>query len=188
MKQAIYGLLLYIFLLLPPVVEILESIMIVHMHMQMMLLVVSGFLMARFFQERFPIFFEKWNSDGVPGITLVLFIWVYWMIPRSMDEALIIPTVETFKFISLPFFVGIPLRDSWKKFSSVGKNIILIFFTVIFLIMSWIYIGSENQLCNNYLINEQKALGWGTLAIGICMMIYVIQLLFVDQSEFKEIN
>lgn len=186
MKQAIYGLLLYVFLMLPPVAEILETIMIIHMHMQMTLFVVSGFLMARFFQIRFPRFFEKWNQNGVPGMTLAIMIWVYWMIPRAMDDALTVQMVEIFKFISLPFFVGLPLRDSWRKFGAVGKNIILVIFTLIFIVAGWIYIGSESQLCNNYDIVEQKGLGWGTLAIGACMALYLIQLIFVDQSEFTE--
>jgi hypothetical protein len=52
MTQFIYGLLLYIFLMLPPVANLVESIMITHMHMQMPMLVISGMLMARFFQMR----------------------------------------------------------------------------------------------------------------------------------------
>ena len=58
------------------------------MHMQMPILVIAGFFMARFFQIRFPGFFEKWNRNGVPGIRLFSIIMVYWMIPRTMDEAL----------------------------------------------------------------------------------------------------
>ena len=50
MKQSFYGLLLFIFLVLPPVANLMESIMIIHMHMQMPMLVFAGFLMARFFK------------------------------------------------------------------------------------------------------------------------------------------
>ena len=94
MKQSIYGFVLFVFLILPPVANLLESIMIIHMHMQMPLLVIAGFLMAKFFQTRFPHFFEKWNHNGVPGIILFVIIWVYWMIPRTMDEALTVQSVE----------------------------------------------------------------------------------------------
>jgi hypothetical protein len=72
MKQYTYGLLLFVILMLPPIANLLESIMIIHMHMQMPLIVFSGFLMVRFFQVRFPDFFEKWNHNGVPGITLFI--------------------------------------------------------------------------------------------------------------------
>lgn len=185
MKQTIYGLLMYIFLLLPPVANLLESIMITHMHMQMPLLVMAGFLMARFFQSRFPHFFEKWNSNGVPGILLFMIVMTYWMIPRTMDEALTMPSIEIFKYISLPFLAGVPLRDSWKKLGSIGKNTVLISFTVIFLGMGWLYIWSPNQLCNNYLLIEQITLGWGFLTTALCTIIYLVYVSFIDSSSYE---
>lgn len=187
MKQTIYGLLLLLFLILPPVADLLESIMYIHMHMQMPLLVVSGFLMARFFQNQFPQFFAKWNSNGIPGIILFVIITSYWMlIPRLMDEAITMPMIEGFKFVSLPFLAGVPLRDSWKKLSSDGKNIVYEAFVILLFLVAWIYIGAKDQLCNNYLIHEQKELGWGTLVVAVCITIYLIQLLFTDQSEYEE--
>ncbi|GGB39588.1 hypothetical protein GCM10011409_16370 [Lentibacillus populi] len=185
MKQAMYGLLLYIFLILPPVANLLESIMIVHMHTQMPLLVFSGFLMAQFFQLRFPRFFAKWNQNGVPGLLLFLIVWSYWMIPRAMDEAITIQVVEIFKFISLPFLAGVPLRDSWKKLSTFGKGFIYVFIMLIFSLMAVLYIGTDEQICNNYLEVDQKTLGWGSLAMAACMIIYGIQFIFTDQSTYE---
>ncbi|MBY7143077.1 hypothetical protein KFZ56_08410 [Virgibacillus sp. NKC19-3] len=185
MKQAIYGLGLYIFLCLPPVITLLESIMSFHMHMQMPFLIVAGFLMAPFFQKQFPYLFEKWNHNGIPGILLFTIIMAYWLIPRTMDEALTIHAVEIFKFISLPFLAGVPLRDSWRKLSKLGKNIIYIVFSIMFGVMGWLYVASPTQLCNNYLIVEQKTLGWGFFAFALCIIIYFIQLLFIDESEYE---
>lgn len=185
MKQFIYGLLLYLVLMIPPVAHFLESIMIVHMHMQMPLLVFSGFLMARLFQLRFPRFFEKWNSNGVPGILLFLIIAVYWTIPKTMDETLTIQSAEIFKFISLPFLAGISLRDSWKKLSSRGKNTVIVFFTIKYFGMGWLYIESPVQLCNNYLIIDQLTLGWGFLTTAICLVIYLIYTAVIDRSKYE---
>ncbi|WP_026700654.1 hypothetical protein [Salibacterium aidingense] len=185
MKQAVYGLLLYGFLVLPPVAALLESIMIVHMHMQMPLLVLSGIFMARFFQIHFPRFFEKWNKNGVPGVLLFMVIWSYWMIPRMMDETLSVQAVEVFKFISLPFLAGVSLRDSWSKLGSSAQSMVFVFLTVVFLFMAWIYIGADKQICNNYLEVEQKTLGWGSLAFALIMIIYFLQLFYIDQSEYK---
>ena len=185
MKQSIYGFVLFVFLILPPVANLLESIMIIHMHMQMPLLVIAGFLMAKFFQTRFPHFFEKWNHNGVPGIILFVIIWVYWMIPRTMDEALTVQSVELFKFFSLPFLAGIPFRDSWKKLGSTGKNVIFISFTIMFIGLGWLYIGSPVQLCNNYLIIEQITLGWGFLLTAICMVLYMAYVTFIDHSKYE---
>src|SRR5699024_1985504 len=141
MIQVIYGLILFIFLMLPPVVKLLESIMIIHMHMQMPLLVIAGFLMAPFFQKMFPTLFRNWNANGLAGILLFLIIMLYWTMPRAMDEALTIPAMdealtipamEVFKFMSLPFFAGVPLRDSWKKLGKIGKNAVFVVFLIVF--------------------------------------------------------
>lgn len=185
MKQSLYGLLLVGALAIPPVAHLMESVMIIHMHMQMPLLVFAGFLMARFFQERFPHFFETWNQNGIPGILLFSIIIVYWMIPRTMDEALTGLSMEIFKFVSLPLLAGIPLRDSWKKLGAIGRNTVIIIFTSMFLGMGWLYIKVPVQLCNNYLVIDQIILGWGFLTTAICMVIYLIYKAFYDPTKYE---
>ncbi|MBU9710381.1 hypothetical protein [Evansella tamaricis] len=185
MKHLIYGLLIFMVMALPPVSNLLESIMIVHMHMQMPILVVSGFIMGRFFQIYFPVFFNKWNENGFPGILLFCIIMLYWMLPRTMDEALTVQSVQIFKFISLPFLAGIPLRDSWGKLSSNAKNIIIAVFTFVFIVMGIIYIFSPEQICNNYLIVEQITLGWGFITMAICMMIYLAYKTSINPEEYE---
>ena len=121
----------------------------------------------------------------MPGITLFLIIVFYWLLPRTMDEALTTSMVEVFKFISWPFLAGVPLRDSWGKLTPILQNGVLITISLVFGFMAWLYIASPTQLCNNYLIVEQRALGWGFLLIGGCIMLYFIQSLFVDESDYE---
>jgi hypothetical protein len=185
LNQSFYGLLLFIFLMIPPVADFMESVMVIHMHMQMPMLVIAGFLMARSLQSRFPVFFEKWNTDGIPGILLFVFIMIYWMLPRTMDEALTVPAVEAFKFISLPFLAGIPLRDSWRKISPSLKNGLIIGFAFLFLGLGWLYIASPVQLCNNYLLIEQITLGWAFVATAICFVIFLAYTYFVDPEQYE---
>lgn len=185
MTQAKYGLVLVISLALPPVAQLMESIMIIHMHMQMPLIVIAGFLMAPFFQQKFPQFFWKWNENGIPGILLFIIIILYWMIPRTMDDALQSIPVELFKFISLALLAGVPLRNSWSKLTTKSKNIIFIFFLIVFAFMGVLYIFSPVQLCNNYLRTEQITLGWGFVTTAVCTFIYLLQLVFIDPSEYE---
>jgi hypothetical protein len=185
MTQFLFGLVLLIGLMLPPVANLMESVMIIHMHMQMPMLVIAGFFMARIFLQRFPQFFDKYNQNGIPGILLFIIIIAYWMLPRTMDEALTVQSVEIFKFISLPFLAGVPLRDSWKKLSKPAKNNIITLFTVMFLGMGWLYIQSNAQLCNNYLVIDQIILGWGFITMAICMVIYLIYVFAVDPSQYE---
>ncbi|WP_077620470.1 hypothetical protein [Bacillus sinesaloumensis] len=186
MKQFLIGLGLLIVLALPPVANLLESIMIIHMHMQMPSIVIAGFLMGKLFQQRFPTLFEKWNENGVPGILLFTVIMVYWTIPKTMDETLTITSMEVFKFFSLSLLAGVPLRDSWKKLSDRAKNLVFIFFTVKYLGMGVLYINTNMQLCNNYLVIDQITLGWGFITTAICIAIYLVYNNFTDQSIYKE--
>ncbi|WP_411843645.1 hypothetical protein [Salinicoccus sp. HZC-1] len=186
MRQFWYGLSLFLLLALPPVRGLLESIMAFHMHMQMMLLVVSGLLMAPFFQKHFGGIIEKFNKTGIPGTALFFIILLYWMLPRTMDEALELWTLELFKFISLPFLAGVPLRDSWKKLGRAGQIIGYLVLSVIFSTMAYLYIFSESTLCNNYLMTDQKTVGWGFAFFAVCILLYLILTVFTDQSQYFE--
>ncbi|WP_059173537.1 hypothetical protein [Bacillus sp. FJAT-27445] len=185
MKQGVYGLFLLAVLALPPVVNFMESIMIVHMHMQMPLLVISGFFMGRFFLDKFPHLFEKWNENGVPGIFLFMIIIGYWMLPRAMDEALTLPAAEVFKFISLPFLAGVPFRDSWSKLSGRGRNTVIGFFTALFIAMGWLYIMAPDNLCNSYLVFDQVILGWGYMATAAAFIVYLGYSFFINPADYE---
>ncbi|WP_164668107.1 hypothetical protein [Virgibacillus doumboii] len=178
-----FGFLLFIILIIPTVRNLMESVMVVHMLVQIPLLIISGWWVAGYFQKKFPGFFEKWNENGIPGITLVVFITIYWMIPRTLDEALVSWDVELFKFISLPFLAGIPFRDSWRKLGSVGKSFIIFNYIPMFGLMAWLYIDAPVRICNNYLEVEQKVLGWGFLAVTAALVLYILQSVFTDQSD-----
>ncbi|HLS23041.1 MAG TPA: hypothetical protein VK037_03885 [Pseudogracilibacillus sp.] len=183
MNLFIYGLILFIFLALPPVAELAESIMAIHMHMQMPLFAVAGILMTPFLQRLAPNFFRTWNKDGIPGLLLALVVISYWLIPRAMDDALIHYSVELFKFFSWTFLVGVPLMDSWKKLSLGWKRGTFLFLTVAYTIMAFVYIFAEEQLCNNYLVIEQQTLGWSFLFIAICIFLYFMITFFERESD-----
>jgi hypothetical protein len=102
-----------------------------------------------------------------------------------MDDSLTSIYMETFKFFSLSFLAGIPLRDSWDKLQSIWKNSIFIGFTILFMGMGWLYIYSPVQLCNNYLLVEQITLGWGFIATAICMILYMFYITFTDSSQYE---
>jgi len=183
MKAFVYGLILFIFLALPPVAQLAESIMTIHMHMQMPLLAIAGMLMTPQFKHWFPRFFAKWNETGIPGILLVLIVAGYWLIPRAMDDALMYLPVEIFKFFSWTFLIGIPLMDSWPKLTKGWKNIIFVTLGSLYLLMAIVYMFAPDQLCNNYLIVEQRTLGWAFLFISFCLFLYFIQILFMKTDD-----
>ncbi|MFC4386936.1 hypothetical protein ACFOZ1_03835 [Gracilibacillus marinus] len=184
MKQAKYGLVLFILLALAPVRSLLESMMIFHMHTQMPLIVFSGFLIAPFFQQTFPNFFRKYNYTGLPGILLVILIWTYWQMPRAMDDALVYPHIELFKFISLSLLVGVPLRDSFPKLKKIYQFLFFLYLFCSLLGLGFIYIWIDEQICNNYLVIEQQTLGWSSLALSFCVLLYIAMQMF-ESKETK---
>jgi len=186
MDQAKIGAALFVFLAVPPVARFMESVMVLHMHMQMPLLVVAGLLMAPFVQKRFPGAFERWNPTGIPGILLFAWISCFWLLPRAMDEALTIPGMEIFKFASLPFLAGIPLRDSWRKLGAKGQKWVVGFFAAVFMGMGLLYIFAPVRLCNNYLEIEQLALGWGFVFTAAGMIVYLVYSALVAPAEYEE--
>ncbi|HLR23099.1 MAG TPA: hypothetical protein VK100_05175 [Pseudogracilibacillus sp.] len=185
MKQAVYGSILLIFLMLPPVTHLAESIMSIHMHMQMPLIAIGGMLLTPFLQKKFPSFFEKYNENGIPGIILFFIIMLYWIIPKAMDDVLSSGYAEAFKFISWAL-LGIALRDSWSKISRGWEYIVFIGVAIMYMTMAGLYIFSPDQLCNNYLIVEQRTLGWSYFFIALCLLLYFIQDLFADKDAYQE--
>lgn len=182
MKQLGLGFILFAILLVSPFKNYFESIMFLHMLIQLPLLIVVGWLIGKWVIHKFPHFFSVWNTNGVPGMILVVFITMYWMVPRALDEAITVGFVEVFKFISLPI-VGLLLRDSWHKIQILGKSFIYLNYLSMFGLMAWLYIDSPIQICNNYLVTQQKALGWGFLVITVWMVLYMLQAVFTDHSE-----
>lgn len=176
MKCFIYGVILYILLALPPIIELFESLMFIHMHIQMPLLAVVGILWTPLIKQKYPNFFDRWNEDGVPGLLLLAIVITYWIIPRAMDDAITHTPFEVFKFISWPLFVGVAFKDSWEKLTEKWQHISYIYFSFIYGVIGFIYIFAEDQLCNNYLIIEQRILGWSFLFIALSIFIYFFQL------------
>ncbi|TCJ05704.1 hypothetical protein [Cytobacillus praedii] len=185
MKQTGLGIILYGILVVPPVKAYLESIMLLHMLVQLPLLILAGWFIGDRLIKKFHPFFTAWNTDGVPGMIFVVFITMYWMLPRALDEAVTMYYIELFKFISLPL-VGLFLKDSWKKMQTLGKGFIFLNYLSMFALMAWLYIDSPIQICNNYLETQQKFLGWGFLVITIWMILYLLQAVFTDHSEKAE--
>ncbi|MCE4957384.1 hypothetical protein [Macrococcoides caseolyticum] len=171
MRQFYYGLALFIFLALPPIRTLFESIMVMHMHMQMMLLFIAGWLMGKLVNQKL-IKAHRYNTTGMPGLIIFIFLFIYWMLPRAMDEALEYLQVEAFKFVSIPL-IGMLFRDSMAKLNHNKKFIIYTCIAITFSILAYFYIFSETTLCNNYLENDQLAVGYGFIFIAISVVLFM---------------
>jgi hypothetical protein len=184
-KPLIIGSSILLILLIPPIRVYMESIMIIHMLVQLPLLIIAGWFLGEYMISKIPKVFIVSNDNGVPGIILFVAITMFWMLPRTLDEALTFPIYELFKFVSLPFS-GIILVDSWGKINALGRVFIYLNYLSMFALMGWLYLDSPIQICNNYLVDQQKILGWGFIFITAVMILYVVQSVFTDQTEVEE--
>jgi hypothetical protein len=184
-KPFIIGSLILLMLLIPPIRVYMESIMIIHMLVQLPLLIIAGWFIGKFISSKFSKVLIVLNDNGVPGIILFVAITMFWMLPRTLDEALTFPMYEVFKFVSLTIS-GILLRDSWGKINALGRVFVFLNYLSMFALMGWLYLDSPIQICNNYLVDQQKVLGWGFIFITAVMILYVVQSVFTDQTEVEE--
>lgn len=172
MTRTARGLALLGILALPPARHALESLMATHMGVQMPLLVLAGYWLARGVAPRCPRWLAETNACGVPGALLAGFTLAFWMLPRWLDGALDNGWIELAKFLALTLLAGVPLGLSWQRLGPVVRGFVQ--FNVLSMLgfMSWLYMAAPSRLCNNYLFDQQALLGWtllgwtGVLAIA----------------------
>jgi hypothetical protein len=154
-------------LALPVARQALERAMIVHMLVQIPALAVAGALMGSALPARWMARLREWNAGGLTGILLALIASSWWMLPRALDGALSDPWMETAKFVSLPFFVGLPTALSWPELSFIGRGFVVVNVLPMWAVVGWLYIVAPTRLCNFYLADQQVTAGVGLLCASI---------------------
>ncbi|MDN5844185.1 MAG: hypothetical protein L0H54_12160 [Alcaligenaceae bacterium] len=156
----------------------LTALMSTHMLVQIPLLVLAGVFAeqawrARPGRGRNPIRAagaKRWsyNEYGVPGMLLATLIGAYWMIPKALDDALVLWQVEVFKYLGL-FLVGVIVRASVRHSDTVIKLFFLGNFCWMSAIVGMVYLDQPIRLCNAYLQGDQEWAGRGLIALAIIL-------------------
>ena len=171
-------------LYLPPVRVLLESSLIGHLLIQIPLLVFSGVLLTAGMGDGFKKQLLSFNQYGFPFAILAVCTGLYWMIPRSMDNALDYEIYELVKFISLPLLLGACLRLVWTELVFVVKGVIIAHFISMLVFLGWLYYTSPIRICNNYLADQQKYLGIILLLIALFLSIYFVARGFFTKPSY----
>ncbi|MBW7930620.1 MAG: hypothetical protein H3C57_04850 [Gammaproteobacteria bacterium] len=161
------GLLLWLVLATPAARGFLEASMSLQMLVQMPLLGLAGYLLARHLPERVRRVLASWDRGGVSGLLLAAVVSLPWMLPRLMDAALAAPWVELAKFTSLPLLIGLPLALSWPRAGLVVRGVFLMEMVATAFRVGWLYLVAPQQLCVNYLVDDQQRLGTALLVLGV---------------------
>ncbi len=162
---------LWALLALPPARAALEATLAGHMVAQIGLLAVAGRWWGRGLGPDRAGGAVGFNRFGATGMVVALFTLVLWMLPISLDKALIEPAWEAGKFVGVPLLVGLPLARSWPRLPGLVRGVLWANAVPMLVVMGWVYREAPVRLCNSYLLDQQEVLGialWG-LAAGIAL-------------------
>ncbi len=159
---------LWIILVFPLSRSLLEADLIMH-HVQVAALATAGYSAGLGLRHRLDTLIGHCNNGGVPGLLLVFFALLIWLLPRSLDASLLDIRWEAAKFVSVPLLIGLPLSFSWPRLSVIGRGFVLANSAAMLATMGALYLAAPSRLCTNYLIEAQRAFGQCALVAGVML-------------------
>ena len=167
----------------PPLRSLIEQSMVWHMVVQMPLLALGGWLaMSAGSRQptlaRWSIRLDAWNRYGLTGFIAALMVFSYWMLPLTLDRAVVLPSADALKLLSL-LAAGALLRHSVAR----APAVLQLFFmgsAVPMAIWLGVYFASTDlRLCNAYSLQSQIYTGWGlaglAAAIGAAWLVGLLR-------------
>lgn len=152
----------------PPGRSLIEQSMTWHMVVQMPILFASGWFLMSGGWDTQKISLGHWNQFGLTGFIAAQFIITYWMLPISIDRAVVMPQVDVFKLLSL-MVSGALIKTSISRSPAV-LQLFFVGYIVSMLITTGVYLATtERRLCNAYSMESQLSAGYGVVALGIAL-------------------
>ena len=167
---------------LPPLRWLIEQSMVWHMLVQMPLLVAAGALCAAALQHwrlrrhwrpgrpaahpttAGPL--GRIDRYGLTGFMAALMVGAYWMIPATVDRAVVLPSADAAKIVSL-WLAGAALQQAFGR----APAAVQLFFVGSALPMGvWVgvYLASTDlRLCNAYSLASQVQTGRGMVVLSL---------------------
>jgi hypothetical protein len=153
---------------MPPLRSLIEQSMVWHMVVQMPLLMVAGWLCATCWSRTRSDAPSAWNQFGLTGGLMTLVVLAYWMLPSSIDRALVVPRADALKLASL-WVCGALLQRSAVQAPLVVQ---LFFVGTVLPMLMWagLYFASTDlRLCNAYSLDSQIAAGRGLAGLAVLL-------------------
>jgi len=142
----------------------LEATMLRHMLLQLPLITAAGWLIAA--RSR-ALRAAAWcDEHGILGLTLLMFISAYWMIPRTLELSITEAPYEAAKFGSL-MLLGALLPGSLRRANRIIQLFFLGNFCAMMAIAGMQYQELPQRLCNAYLLDDQAWTGTGLVTASL---------------------
>lgn len=162
-----------------PFKYLIASSMVIHMVVQIPALVLAGYWLNaqnKAIKSALSFSFSCW--------LWILFAGMFWMLPISLDKALISSNWDIFKIITL-LLSGILLKSALA-----GPKVLSLFFVGSSLMMLFsvghFYQNSESRLCNGYLLASQQSTGLGLMLLATALLLFALFKLRHDIFEPSE--
>lgn len=142
----------------------LEASMARHMLVQLPALVLAGWASAGLLPARWSA--ARIDDYGITGLTALLLVSAYWMVPRALELSLASPLSEAAKLASL-FSLGLILPGSLRRCPWVAQLFFLGNVSAMMAIAGMQYQNLPQRLCNAYLLDDQNVAGMGLVAAAV---------------------
>lgn len=153
----------------------IESSMAFHMLFQLPMLLFAGYMINVRLREYYLL------NEIVAMWVWVYFCGLFWMMPISLDKALIYPLWDIFKIVSL-LVTGALLKVVFIKYNVlslffIGSSSMMLFFVGMY------FQNTNVRLCNAYLIESQQVTGIGLIVFAsLILLALVLYLIKSDRS------
>lgn len=145
----------------------LESRMSLHMAVELPLLLLGGWTIAGTTPGRWRLL-ERVDADGLLAATTAALTLTLWMVPAALDRAVLEPGVALLKYGQWTF-AGALLRSARARSSPVVAAFFLANAAWMTATAGLLYLDAEQQLCVNYLIDDQQAAGFALIGWGVVL-------------------
>lgn len=159
----------------------LESSMALHMLMQLPLLAVIGYVIARAWMHARPggaaartlAVVHSFNAGGATGLIAASFVMVLWMLPRFLDLARLDSAVDAGKFLSVTA-AGLAVTLSWPRLPAIARAVVHLEVVATLFRFGWGYLAADERLCLAYLADDQQRTGELLLWFGAVYAVSVV--------------
>jgi hypothetical protein len=167
----------------PPLRSLIEQSMLWHMVIQMPMLVLGGWLvMGAIRNLAVPAAIATWNRYGLTGFIAAQAITAYWMLPLSIDRAVVLLAADAVKLVTL-LACGALLRHSIDRAPALLQ---LFFVGYAVPMMMWLglyFVSVDLRLCNAYTLDSQIRAGQGLAALAAALgALWLVKMLRRESS------
>lgn len=166
-----------VFLSLWPLRAVIIENMFWHMDIQIPLLIAAG-LISKIPVSNFSQNLSRFNAYGLNSFIVSQVILVFWMLPISIDRAIIHWEYDLAKIISL-IVCGWLIQVSFKRTTVVIEVFFVGYFLAMMLWVGFYYIQSDVRLCNVYTQDSQQYAGGGLIVFAVVLsLVWIISKLY----------